>query len=149
MSVSPASGSSSRCSSLGSSIGMVMLDRAGPTMLRLMPSGWPASVISVASVTIQLGPSVVTLTSRGRASLIRTTATSRWRVREAPLMMRPSSACTAASEIAASVSKTSHSASARRNTAAGVGFANGNTIVTFSPCCLSATLVGVLESLAG
>ncbi len=138
MSVSPASGSASRCSFCGSSNRTVTLERAGPTMLRLMTSGRVGSTTSPPIATVQAGPSVVALTSCGRSSLMRTTDVSARRVSVALLMVRLLSP-KAASPIVASVSKTSQSVSARRNMAAGVGAANGNESVRPSPWRLSTT----------
>ena len=115
-----------RCRWRTSSIVMTTLERAGAMMLRLMASGRVGSTTSLPSVTVQVAPAAATLISCGRSSLMRTIATSCPRRADALLMALPCSALSAATAIVASVSNTSHTVSARRNTAAGVGAANGN-----------------------
>ena len=55
ISLSPASGSSIRCSPRGSSNAMVMLERAGPMMLRLIASGRVGSTTSPPIIIVQAG----------------------------------------------------------------------------------------------
>ena len=105
--------------SRGSSIGTETLERDGPTMLRLMASGRVGSTTSLPSVTVQAGPSAATLTNCGRSSLMRTTAVSPWRVSEWHLKTCLTPLRTPRSRSWPGVSKTSHSVSDRRKTAAG------------------------------
>src|SRR5580704_8491753 len=106
-----------------------------------MVSARVGAMISEPILTTQVAPSIATLVSFGRSSVMRTTDASCRRLTVAFLMLRLGSFAKSASLISASVSKTSQSTSARRNTAAGVGPANGNRSVRFSPCTFRRALI--------
>ena len=120
-----------------------MLARFLPTLLRAMTSGRLDTVIVSPMLTIQPGPSACRLTRRGRSSLMRTIASPSAPRSSAALRIDWSvSALSAARSILAALSNTSHSMSARWNTAAGVSTANGNSACKVPPDCRSSTTTG-------
>ncbi len=105
-----------------------MLARPLPTTARATPSGCVGTVAVSPIVTVQPAPSASRLASCGRASRMRTIAAPSWpRSKVALRIAGLVSGVSAATSILAALSNTSHSTSARRNTAAGVGTANGNS----------------------
>ena len=110
-----------------------MLVRPGTTMLRATTSGLVAPTMLSPTVTSQPASCGSTLVRRGRSSLSRTTCASSSRDTLALLMVLLGSLLRTSMSIAALVSKTSHSVSARWNTAAGVGSANGKNSRRLSP----------------
>ena len=126
-----------------------MLARFLPTMLRATTSGRLGIVTVSPILTIQDGPSASRLTSRGRASFMRTMASpsgprscSTWRI----VKFEPVSA---ERSILASVSNTIHTMSARRKTADAVGTAKGNSMRRLSPEVCSSATTGAFGSGAG
>ena len=131
---SPTSRSCSSCSLPGCGKGTTRLARSCPTIARVIVSGWLGVVTVSAMVTVQAGPSRSTLISRGRRKRTRTTAApSSLRETVALRMAPPESAESLPRSILAGLSNTIHSVSSRRNTAAGVGTANGNSISSVWP----------------
>src|ERR1700742_221210 len=127
-----------------------MLARDLPTSVRVMVSGWVGVVTMSPMVAIHDGPSFCRLTRRGRLSVKRTMAApSGARSNTALVMPRVVSAVSAPTLITAALSNTSHTVSARRNTALGVGTAKGNSIFSASLDWLSAATTGAFGSGAG
>ena len=126
------------------------LARSRPTMTRVTASGWLAVVTVSAMVTVQAGPSLSTLTSRGRRKRRRTTAApSSLRVTVALRMAPPVSVASLPRSILAGLSNTIHTVSSRRNIAAGVGTANGNSISSACPSRWSPATTGAFGLGAG
>ncbi len=101
--------------------------------------GCGGRTIVSATVTVQVAPSATALTRRGRSSLMRRIASpSAPRVRLACWMPCGRAAERGDDRSSPCVSNTSHSMSARRNTAAGVGAAKGRTSFSLSPDCCTA-----------
>ena len=126
-----------------------MLVRPGPTILRATSSGLVAPAIASPIVTSQPESCGSTLVSRGRSSFRRTTCASSSRARAALRMVLLWSLPSTPTSSAALVSNTSHSVSARWNTAAGVGAANGKNSRRLSPCRRSSAITGRLGSRCG
>src|SRR6185295_1908099 len=120
---------------------MLTLARTVPLALCSVPSGRVGSSATSPIVTVHVGPSVPALVSFGRSSLSATTCPSFERVTVALLIVPPDLAATCARSIGTALSKTSQTVSARRNTAAGVGAANGKARRSVSPWRLTSTAI--------
>ena len=94
-------------------------------------------------------PSAPALVSFGRSSLSCTTCPSRERVTVALRMPRPDCAASLPMSIGAWLSNTSQIVSARRNTAAGVGCANGKVRRSASPWRRTSATTGAAGSAGG
>ena len=138
------SGSPIQCALCGLSNGIEMLARPAVTILRAMLSGLTALCMASPIETAQPSASAPTLVRRGRSSRSRTTCASSCRNSSALRMVLLASLPSASMSIGAAVSNTSHSVSARWNTAAGVCSANGKNRRSASPCRRNSTATGRL-----
>ena len=139
--VSPASGSTSRCVRPGSSSGTVTLARAGSATLRTADSGCGGDGETSAACTTQEVPSPVTPTSCGRLRRTRTACPRGSAICSASRTLAPPSRAIWLTSSGISESNTIHSASARVKTAAGVACAKG--IVSRSPSLLRRAVIAV------
>ncbi len=98
------------------------------------------------TTTVQVSPSAPMLVSLGLSSLSWITWPWRERVTVALRMLRPDCAVILLMSIGAWLSNTSQIASARRNTAAGVGTTNGKVRRSASPWRRTSTTTGAAGS---
>src|SRR6185312_6216255 len=148
---SPTSGSPMTCIFCGWSKGMAMLAVFLPATARATTSARVGVASGSPRLRSQDGPSALKLATCGCVSFMRTIASP-----SAPrvtVLDRTSSLDSAVSSafrsILAALSKTSHSVLARRNTAAAVGTANGNSSRSLSPERCKATTTGAFGSGGG